>query len=447
LGNGGRYDPATDTWHPLSMTGAPAPRIRHTAVWTGSEMIIWGGGGPTSSQSLDSGGRYNPATDTWLPTSTTGSPRARANHTAVWTGDRMIVWGGGVSSGVADLNTGGRYDPQTDSWAPTSTLEAPSPRHAHTAVWTGVRMVVWGGERYVTNLASGGQYDPTNDSWVATAVSGGPLARHFHTALWTGSLMLVWGGESTTPLSSGGRYDPVPLGVDEDQDGDGFTGCGGDCEDADPSVHPGAMEVCNGVDDNCDGAVDEGGDSLCTSPYVCYAPVCRGTGGCDITGLPDGTSCSDGDSCTTGDMCQSGGCVGTRVPSRLLVTLTPSILTPVNHDLVTVTAFVRFDTCGFGSNPPVLASITSSEPDDAPGPFDGHTVNDIQDASLGTPDYSFQLRAESDRRGSGRIYAVTYTTTDFLGRPATGSATVLVPVKKMGKPTPASQEPKPIPRD
>ena len=43
-----------------------------------------------------------------------------------------------------------------------------------------------------------------------------------------------------------------------DLDGDGFTSCATDCDDDDPAVRPGADEVCDGVDQDCDGAVDEG---------------------------------------------------------------------------------------------------------------------------------------------------------------------------------------------
>ena len=56
----------------------------------------------------------------------------------------MIVWGG-TDDNFVDLNTGGRYNPGTDSWTATSTTNAPTGRSGHTAVWTGSEMIVWGG--------------------------------------------------------------------------------------------------------------------------------------------------------------------------------------------------------------------------------------------------------------------------------------------------------------
>ncbi len=119
-----------DTWTATTLTNAPTPRVGHTTVWTGTEMIAWGGG-DNNSQVFNTGGRYNPSTDSWTATSTTNAPDARENHTAVWTGSEMIVWGGGL------LNTGGRYNPGTDSWTATSTTGAPDARANHKAVWTG----------------------------------------------------------------------------------------------------------------------------------------------------------------------------------------------------------------------------------------------------------------------------------------------------------------------
>ncbi|MCO4768875.1 MAG: hypothetical protein KDA24_02520 [Deltaproteobacteria bacterium] len=53
----------------------------------------------------------------------------------------------------------------------------------------------------------------------------------------------------------------VDEGSDLDADADGFTACEGDCDDTNASINPEGTEVCNGLDDNCDGTVDEGFDA------------------------------------------------------------------------------------------------------------------------------------------------------------------------------------------
>ena len=73
-----------------------------------------------SSNYFNTGGTYNPSTDSWTATSTTNAPAAREAHTAVWTGSEMIVWGGD-DNGSSSVNTGGRYDPSIDGWIATST--------------------------------------------------------------------------------------------------------------------------------------------------------------------------------------------------------------------------------------------------------------------------------------------------------------------------------------
>jgi hypothetical protein len=53
-------------------------------------------------------------------------------------------------------------------------------------------------------------------------------------------------------------------------DHDGYTTCQGDCDDHNAAVHPGATEVCNGIDDNCDGHVDEGFDADADTVVDCF---------------------------------------------------------------------------------------------------------------------------------------------------------------------------------
>jgi N-acetylneuraminic acid mutarotase len=209
VNTGGRYTPSTDSWTATSTSNAPSERGGHTAVWTGSEMIVWGGTG--SNIPLNTGGRYNPITNSWAATSTTNAPTARHVHTAVWTGSEMIVWGGRGILLFQQFNTGGRYNPGTDSWTATSTTNAPTARESHTAVWTGSKMIIWGGFAYVGGFFNtGGRYNPGTNSWTATSTTNAPTARESHTAVWTGSEMIVWGGfpGSDIVLNTGGRYTP-----------------------------------------------------------------------------------------------------------------------------------------------------------------------------------------------------------------------------------------------
>ena len=89
-------------------------------------MIVWGGAND-GGVFLNTGGRYNPGTNSWTATSTTGAPTGRLLTTAVWTGSEMIVWGGQDDSGN-NLNTGGRYCAQSSATPTPTPRLAPSPR-------------------------------------------------------------------------------------------------------------------------------------------------------------------------------------------------------------------------------------------------------------------------------------------------------------------------------
>ena len=220
LGNDGvRYNPVTDRWHSMTTVGAPAARFDHTAVWSGSEMLVWGGTGSVVHNLAD-GGRYDPVRNQWTAITTDGAPSGRKYHCAVWSGSEMIVWGGQFDGGFPTffLNDGARYNPSSDSWNSVSDTGAPSARAFPTAVWTGTEMIVWGGETNSSAFPAafrndGARYNPSSDSWSPMTLNQAPAGRYLHTAVWTGSEMIVWGGTSATlggnaTYNSGGRYNP-----------------------------------------------------------------------------------------------------------------------------------------------------------------------------------------------------------------------------------------------
>jgi len=191
-------------WNAISTIGAPSPRSGHTTVWTGTQMIVWGGFDRNTGSLFGDGARYDPATDAWTKISNAGAPSARSGHVAVWTGSKLIVWGGLDLNGYS--NSGSIYDPSTDTWATMSSSAAPSVRAGHTAVWTGTEVIVWGGNG--GGASDGARYNPSANSWLTVSATGAPAARSGHTAVWNGSAMLVWGGTDGSAFVTGGIYTP-----------------------------------------------------------------------------------------------------------------------------------------------------------------------------------------------------------------------------------------------
>ncbi len=186
----------------------------------------------------------------------------------------------------------------------------------------------------------------------------------------------------------------------------------------------------------------------CDDGNACTQDACN-QGACSATPLT-GNPCSTGDVCTVGQTCLAGVCSGGTVdPSRGLPSvsidqLTPNLLKP-SHKLVQVTATVTAKTqCGAPLQA-ILVSITSNQPDDAPGGGDGHTTGDIQGADYGTPDYTFFLRGEYDKKLGPRFYTITYSVT-ANGSTSTASTMIYVGVHGGGGHTatiPGKQKPLP----
>ena len=209
LSGGSRYSPLSNSWTAVSTSGAPSPRYGHSAIWTGSEMIIWGGLSGTNN--FNDGMRYNPLGNTWTAIATNSTLAGRYVHSAVWTGSKMVVWGGNSYDGSSHpLGDGGIYDPVLDTWTSTATNGAPAARYDHTTVWTGTEMIVWGGFNVPGNtwFGDGGRYNPVSNSWTATTGLNAPSARYAHVAVWTGTEMIVWGGYGGGYFNTGGRYNP-----------------------------------------------------------------------------------------------------------------------------------------------------------------------------------------------------------------------------------------------
>jgi hypothetical protein len=140
--------------------------------------------------------------------------------------------------------------------------------------------------------------------------------------------------------------EPCPQG-NRDLDGLPGNGCEYQCES-------GGEESCDGLDNDCDGIVDEGScddglactvdvcnplkgcqnapaDSLCNDGNVCTSEFCDLELGCIVTDLEG--SCDDGDACTTGDICQGGQCIGVSIADCCLLDLACDDENPCTEDI------------------------------------------------------------------------------------------------------------------
>ena len=93
--------------------------------------------------------------------------------------------------------------------------------------------------------------------------------------------------------------------ADLDQDVDGFLGCF-DCDDGNPGTHTGAAEVCDSVDNDCNGVTDEGTEPECDDGNACTADSCVGLG-CSNVASPAGTTCGASGSCDGTGVCVEAG--------------------------------------------------------------------------------------------------------------------------------------------
>jgi N-acetylneuraminic acid mutarotase len=184
-------------------------------------MIVWGGAWRAGNASiwLDDGAAYNPAGDRWrrIASSPLGP---RSESVIAWTGQAVLVWGGqkqGTFEFGDELSDGALYDPAKDTWKPMAAWPL-APRYGARAVWTGTRLVVWGGASAEAGedpppLADGAAYDPSDNHW--TKMTAGPLGGRIAPLGGPrgGSALFSWGPGTAqdgkrVPAADSALYDP-----------------------------------------------------------------------------------------------------------------------------------------------------------------------------------------------------------------------------------------------
>ena len=196
--DGAAYDPETNAWRRLASSPLAASQ-RPLGAWTGRELIVLVSArtpdGRTARASLARAAAYDPAADAWRRISP--PPQLREAATTVWNGRELLLLGGTVvgADGRKAARDGLAYEPATDRWRRLAAM--PQTRIGALGVWTGRRVLVWGGLTADGAHAPGGlAYDPVADRW--STLPAAPLPRRLEaTATWTGRSLVVWGGVAT----------------------------------------------------------------------------------------------------------------------------------------------------------------------------------------------------------------------------------------------------------
>jgi hypothetical protein len=206
LGDAAIYDPATNTWTLVTATtNAPSPRWGATAVWTGTQILVFGGRATTSGPALMDGASYDPATQQWSPIAPGLAGHVHAVGGA--SSSQAVFWGGWGATTTTLVAGAERYNIGTNSWQPASIIgTVPGPLQDPAWAFTGTNLYVFGGSMGgTTRTNQAWSYSLTTNSWT-TLASAGTTVRSGSFGAWDTHSFFVWGGRDATAARNDGWY-------------------------------------------------------------------------------------------------------------------------------------------------------------------------------------------------------------------------------------------------
>lgn len=184
-GASGAAERASSGWSRLP--DPPATRSWSARVWTGKRLLVWGGAEHNGSFPA-SGASYDAASRRWsrIPAAPI---RGRGDPAAIWTGLKLLVWGG-WGRGTRIFGDGAAYEPARHSWhlLPRAPLSARTPA---VAIWTGKEFIVWGDRSRTRTVRDGAAYEPATHHW--RRLPPAPLALNQATAVWAAGEVIIFG--------------------------------------------------------------------------------------------------------------------------------------------------------------------------------------------------------------------------------------------------------------
>ena len=195
------YNPMTGTWTVTGSLNQPRGQQSATLLQNGLVLVAAGFGPPLNSAEL-----YNPATGMWTYTGSMSEVRTRDTETLLQNGEVLAAggWNGGVTSG-AEL-----YNPTTGSWSSAGNMTSPRTNHIAVLLPNG-KVLVAGGEPVdggFPHTATAELYDPVTNTWTPTGSLN--IGRSLFTGvlLPNGKVLVAGGCTDTGGTATAELYDP-----------------------------------------------------------------------------------------------------------------------------------------------------------------------------------------------------------------------------------------------
>jgi hypothetical protein len=178
-------------------------RASHAAARLPSGRVLVAGGMGRESRSLATSEVYDPATGAWAVTSDLGSARTAHTITLLNTGRVLVAGGSAFADGALPLTTAELYDATTGLWTPTKQpMTVGRAHHAATLLENGGVLLTGGDSTEGAPTASTEVYQPATDAFYVTGSLNEARRKHVAVRLGTNQVLVAGGQSGTGPLAS-----------------------------------------------------------------------------------------------------------------------------------------------------------------------------------------------------------------------------------------------------
>lgn len=207
------YDPTNETW--TATSAFPYSTTKQTAtLLPNGKVLIAGGENSNNSGAYSNAFLFDPSTETWTQTGSMHEERRRHTATLLPNGKVLVAagWGNSIPRNILPISSE-LYDPATETWTLTGSLNFPRRFHTATLLPNGKVLVAGGEGTNGVGISSAELYDPISATWTVTGQMS--TSRLFHSAclLPNGKVLISGGGyhqgTSTPPHTSAEIYDPI----------------------------------------------------------------------------------------------------------------------------------------------------------------------------------------------------------------------------------------------